>query len=84
MMQFELRSLSSIHLTWGVHPNHLGHLGEEQDLKGCFRCHNDEHESKSGKVISMDCDLCHEIIAEEEAPEDLPDSKKNLFPIPHN
>ena len=33
---------------------------------GCFRCHNDEHETADGEVISMDCDTCHTILAEEE------------------
>ena len=31
---------------------------------GCFRCHNDRHASESGKVISKDCNLCHDILAQ--------------------
>jgi len=42
-------------LTFGTHPNHLGHT----DFPGCFRCHDDEHKSADGRVISQDCELCH-------------------------
>jgi hypothetical protein len=42
-------------LTWGTHPNHLGHT----DSPGCFRCHDEEHTSKDGKAISQDCEACH-------------------------
>ena len=31
-------------LTWGTHPNNLGHT----DSPGCFRCHDEEHKSKDG------------------------------------
>lgn len=40
---------------WGTYPNHLGH----SDTPGCFRCHDDEHKSKEGRVIRQDCALCH-------------------------
>ncbi|HKJ43229.1 MAG TPA: NapC/NirT family cytochrome c [Sunxiuqinia sp.] len=46
--------------SWKHYPNNIGHM--ESD--GCFRCHNDRHKSKSGKVISKDCNLCHNILAE--------------------
>lgn len=42
---------------WNVYPNHLGHL----ETPGCYRCHNDKHKSSQGRVISRDCNLCHEI-----------------------
>jgi hypothetical protein len=44
-------------VTWGTHPNNIGHM----DSPGCFRCHDDNHKTKDGKVISQDCALCHEI-----------------------
>jgi hypothetical protein len=68
-----------LNLTWETHPNHLGHRGEEQDKRGCFRCHNDEHTTKDGKTISMDCELCHGMLAEEESPEDLDETLKALW-----
>jgi hypothetical protein len=47
---------------WGVHPNHIGH----EDFLGCFRCHDDNHKSADGRVISQDCETCHTILAQEE------------------
>ncbi len=46
--------------SWKNYPNNIGHM--ESD--GCFRCHNDRHTSESGKVISKDCNLCHNILAQ--------------------
>ena len=58
----------SMRLTWGTHPNHIGH----EDSPGCFRCHDGNHQSKDGKVISSDCDACHQVLAmEEESPQIL-------------
>lgn len=51
-----------MNIQWGTYTSHLGH---ENDL-GCFRCHDEMHESASGETISMDCDTCHTILAEEE------------------
>jgi hypothetical protein len=42
-------------VTWGTYPNHLGHV----DTPGCFRCHDDSHQTPDGKVISQSCELCH-------------------------
>jgi hypothetical protein len=44
-------------VTWGTHPSNLGHT----DAPGCFRCHDDEHETADGRVIRQDCELCHEV-----------------------
>jgi hypothetical protein len=43
--------------TWGTYPNNLGHV----DFPGCFRCHDDNHKSRDGRVIRQDCDLCHKM-----------------------
>ncbi|MBL7971482.1 MAG: hypothetical protein JNL03_08175 [Prolixibacteraceae bacterium] len=45
---------------WTAYPNHIGHM----ETNGCFRCHNDRHKSESGKVITRDCNLCHNIVAQ--------------------
>lgn len=42
---------------WGTYINNIGHTA----FPGCFRCHDDSHTSKDGKVISQDCSLCHTI-----------------------
>jgi len=44
--------------SWDAYPDHIGH----KVYDGCFRCHNDRHTSESGRVISMDCNLCHTIL----------------------
>jgi hypothetical protein len=50
-------------IQWGTYTNHIGH----ENSPGCFRCHDEMHTSASGETISMDCDTCHTILAEEEA-----------------
>jgi hypothetical protein len=47
-------------VNWSAYPLHLGHL----ENKGCYRCHNDKHKSKEGRLISRDCRLCHNILAQ--------------------
>jgi hypothetical protein len=47
-------------VTWKAYPNNIGHM--ESD--GCYRCHNDRHATKEGKVISKECNLCHNILAQ--------------------
>ena len=78
-MLYRRNIFPTLKLTWETHPNHLGHRGEEQDKRGCFRCHNDEHSTTDGKTISMDCEICHSFLAEEESPEDLDDTLKALW-----
>ncbi len=57
-------------VTWGVHPNNLGH----NDSPGCFRCHDGSHTSADGRTITNDCSACHEILAAgEENPKVLTD-----------
>ncbi len=46
-------------VTWGTYKQHLGHQNEEEGF-GCFRCHNEQHQTKFGKTISQSCDLCHD------------------------
>ena len=53
----------TMNIKWGTYPNHIGH----QDYPGCFRCHDDELKSASGKKIEQDCTQCHSLLAMEEA-----------------
>lgn len=46
-------------VTWGTYKGHNGHQDEEEGF-GCFRCHDDEHQTSFGKTISQSCDLCHD------------------------
>ena len=49
---------------WRTHPNNAGHMNSA----GCFRCHNGEHFSKEGKMISNDCNICHTTIYDSAGP----------------
>ncbi len=49
-------------VTWGTHPNNLGH----NDYPGCFRCHDGNHNSKAGKSITNDCSVCHNLLSVDE------------------
>jgi hypothetical protein len=42
---------------WSAYPSNLGHM----EFNGCFRCHDGNHKSADGKLISKDCNLCHTI-----------------------
>jgi nitrate/TMAO reductase-like tetraheme cytochrome c subunit len=50
-------------VTWGTYPNNIGH----EDILGCFRCHDGNHKSADGKLISDDCEACHTLLAQEES-----------------
>lgn len=46
-------------VTWGTYRQHLGHQNADEGY-GCFRCHDDEHKTKFGKIIRQDCNMCHD------------------------
>jgi nitrate/TMAO reductase-like tetraheme cytochrome c subunit len=54
-------------VTWQTHPNNVGHFYST----GCFRCHDGNHVSSSGKVIGKDCNSCHSLAAQREGKEQL-------------
>jgi nitrate/TMAO reductase-like tetraheme cytochrome c subunit len=47
---------------WQAHPNNIGHYYSQ----GCFRCHDGKHESRDGKVIRSDCNVCHATLDQSE------------------
>jgi hypothetical protein len=49
-------------VSWETHPDNLGHYYS----LGCFRCHDGQHISSDGKVISKDCNQCHTVLSESE------------------
>jgi nitrate/TMAO reductase-like tetraheme cytochrome c subunit len=53
----------SMKVTWGTHPNHIGHMS----YPGCFRCHDGSHLAKNGDAIPQDCSVCHNLLSVEEA-----------------
>jgi hypothetical protein len=58
----------AMNVTWNTYPDHIGH----ERSPGCFRCHDDEHQTDEGELISQDCSTCHSLLAwEEQDPEIL-------------
>ena len=59
-------------VAWNTYPNHIGH----QQSPGCQRCHDNKHVTPAGEKISKKCDLCHNVVADDEAdPQVLKDLK---------
>ena len=48
---------------WDTYPDHLGH----ERSPGCFRCHDGDHATAGGETISDDCEICHAVVAWDEA-----------------
>jgi hypothetical protein len=70
---FALNVFPEMRISWGTYPNNIGHMNSP----GCLRCHDGDHASADGRVISAECDTCHTLLAvEEENPEIL----SRLFP----
>lgn len=42
---------------WNTYPDNIGH----RNWPGCFRCHDGNHISQEGKVLTMECIKCHTI-----------------------
>src|SRR5579864_4314070 len=59
---FRRTTFPEMKLNWQTHPNNLGHYYSS----GCFRCHDGQHISADGRVISKDCNQCHTVLSEGE------------------
>ncbi|HET6179123.1 MAG TPA: NapC/NirT family cytochrome c [Candidatus Sulfotelmatobacter sp.] len=57
---FKRTTFPEMKLNWQTHPNNLGHYY----FSGCFRCHDGQHVSADGKVVSKDCNQCHSLMSE--------------------
>lgn len=62
---------------WATHPNNIGHLYSS----GCFRCHDGEHMSSTGKVIRNDCNICHTVLSDSARPSTTPQSVAFQHPV---
>jgi hypothetical protein len=51
---YEENVFPAMKVTWGTYTSNIGHV----HAPGCFRCHDEEHRTSSGKTISQDCALC--------------------------
>jgi len=60
---FKRTTFPEMKLNWQTHPNNLGHFY----FNGCFRCHDGQHVSADGKVVSKDCNQCHTLMPEADA-----------------
>jgi NapC/NirT cytochrome c family, N-terminal region len=49
-------------VTWDTYANDLGH----QESPGCLRCHDNRHVTAKGEKIPKKCELCHNVVAEDE------------------
>ena len=45
---------------WDVYPDNIGHFMYE----GCMRCHDGEHVSEEGVVVTQSCTACHTILSQ--------------------
>ncbi len=57
---FKRTTFPEMKLNWQTHPNNLGHFY----FSGCFRCHDGQHVSSDGRVISRDCNQCHTMLSQ--------------------
>ena len=62
--QYRRNFFPAMGVSWKAYPNNIGHM---TDL-GCFRCHDGNHVSPDGRVISKDCNTCHTIMYQGPAP----------------
>jgi hypothetical protein len=69
---YALNVWPQMNIKWGTYPSFLGH----DAAPGCFRCHDETHATKDGRTISQDCNLCHSLLAQEEAE---PEILKKLY-----
>ena len=65
-------------VNWKTHPNNIGHMY----YPGCFRCHDGNHVSKDGRVISKDCNACHTLLDQEEGTSHLSQMQAQQFKHP--
>jgi hypothetical protein len=60
---FQTIRFPEMNVDWRTHPDNIGHFY----FSGCFRCHDNQHVSSDGRVISNDCHICHEVLSSTEA-----------------
>ena len=58
---FSTNIFPEMKVSWRDHPDHIGHL----TTPGCFRCHDGNHVTEGGEVLTRNCNVCHTIVAQE-------------------
>jgi hypothetical protein len=66
-------------VAWSTYANHRGHQTDSPALHGCFRCHDDKHKTAAGKVLSGECEVCHETVAQDERREELDEVVRQML-----
>ena len=69
---FKTTIFPEMKVNWQTHPNNVGHFY----FQGCFRCHDGNHVSADGKVISKTCDSCHTMLSEQAGGTEIAGSSK--------
>jgi hypothetical protein len=75
---FQHTQFPEMKVNWQTHPNNLGHYY----YNGCFRCHDGQHVSSDGRVISKDCNQCHTLMTESQGPSGVPTAGPAMFQHP--
>ncbi len=60
---FQTNIFPYMKVDWRTHPDNVGHYY----FPGCFRCHDGNHVSKDGEVVTKNCDTCHSVIGQQQA-----------------
>ena len=47
-------------VSWKNYPDNIGHFM----FPGCFRCHDEQHKTAGGRVLSRDCATCHVVTSQ--------------------
>ena len=61
---YQINFFPEMKTDWQAHPNNIGHLHSS----GCFRCHDGDHVSDTGKLIRNDCNICHTVLYDSAGP----------------
>jgi nitrate/TMAO reductase-like tetraheme cytochrome c subunit len=75
---FKRTTFPEMKVNWQTHLDNLGHFYST----GCFRCHDGQHVSTDGRVISKDCNLCHTLMSQTEGVTNLASAPAPNFQHP--
>ena len=76
---YSLNFFPSMKVSWRVYPANDQH----RFSKGCFRCHDGNHKSSDGTVVTHECTTCHAFLVEGRAGEEVYASTPEGLPFQH-